>query len=183
MATREINPDCLWTIVRPTNIWGPWHSRYSREFWHVCARGWYVHPAVPSPVRSYGYIGNVIWQMKKLLQQESENIHRKVFYLGDRPERIIRWVESFHNELSGQKRMRSVPLPIIRMLAYLGDGISLVTRKPFYITSSRLRSMTTDYPTPMEPTFELLGNPPFSLEQGINKTATWLREGTTEVCL
>jgi len=39
--------------------------------------------------------------------------------------------------------------------------------------------MTTDYPTPMESTFELLGDPPFSLEQGIHKTATWLRESVS----
>ena len=179
LITREIDPDCLWTIVRPTNIWGPWHARYSREFWRICARGWYVHPAVRSPVRSYGYVGNVIWQMEKLLQQQSAEIHRKVFYLGDQPERIIRWVEGFHNELSGRKRMRSVPLAVVRMLAYLGDGISFIRRKPFYITSSRLRNMTTDYPTPMESTFELLGDPPFSLEQGIHETAAWLRERTT----
>jgi hypothetical protein len=43
------------------------------------------------------------------------------------------------------------------------------------INSSRFRSMTTNYETPMEPTFELLGESPYSLENGIRETAAWLR--------
>ena len=26
-AVRAANLECLWTIIRPTNIWGPWHPR------------------------------------------------------------------------------------------------------------------------------------------------------------
>jgi hypothetical protein len=35
--------------------------------------------------------------------------------------------------------------------------------------------MTVDYPTPMEATIECFGNPPFSLEQGVEETLRWLR--------
>ena len=31
--TRRADPSCCWTLVRPTNIWGPWHPRYLTEFW------------------------------------------------------------------------------------------------------------------------------------------------------
>jgi hypothetical protein len=46
--------------------------------------------------------------------------------------------------------------------------------KPFYITSSRYRSMVTDYVTPMDKTYSVLGQPKFSLQQGVNETLTWL---------
>jgi hypothetical protein len=49
-----------------------------------------------------------------------------------------------------------------------------VTGKPFYITSSRYRSMVTDYVTPMDQTYALLGQPKFSLEQGVAETVAWL---------
>jgi hypothetical protein len=35
--------------------------------------------------------------------------------------------------------------------------------------------MITNYETPMEPTFELLGENPYSLEDGIAETVKWLR--------
>ncbi len=174
--TRELNPDCIWTIVRPTNIWGPWHLRYAREFWRICERGWYFHPAVPSPVRSYGYVGNVIWQMQQLLKLPGGDTHQKVFYVGDQPRPIIEWIEGFHRALSGRRKMLSVPFLVLQSLAKVGDGISLITGRPFYITSSRLRSMITEYATPMERTFELLGMPPSDLKQGIEETVSWYRD-------
>src|SRR3981081_4444900 len=42
--TRDANLSGTWAIIRPTNIWGPWHMRYRREFWRVVERGLYVHP-------------------------------------------------------------------------------------------------------------------------------------------
>ena len=43
------------------------------------------------------------------------------------------------------------------------------------INSSRFRSMTTDYETPMERTFELFGENPYTLEAGIEETVNWLK--------
>jgi hypothetical protein len=53
--------------------------------------------------------------------------------------------------------------------------VTTITGKPFYITSSRYRSMVTDYIVPMEKTFTLLGPPKTSLQQGVNETTTWLQ--------
>jgi nucleoside-diphosphate-sugar epimerase len=172
--TRETDPGCVWTIVRPTNIWGPWHPRYPVEFWRICQRGLYFHPSVPSPVRSYGYVGNVVWQLEGILRQPAEAVHRRVFYLGDEPAPIDIWVEAFHRALSGRERMRRVPYPLLKLLAWVGDGIGAVSGRAFYLNSSRLRSMTTDYPTPMHETLELLGAPPYTLQEGVAKTVAWL---------
>lgn len=59
-------------------------------------------------------------------------------------------------------------------LLLTGDFITALTGKPFYITSSRYRSMVTDYVTPMEKTFTLLGQPGITLEQGVQETVSWL---------
>ena len=42
--TRAAHLPFPWTLIRPTNVWGPWHARYEREFWRVAHRGWYFHP-------------------------------------------------------------------------------------------------------------------------------------------
>lgn len=174
-VTRERDPDCVWTIVRPTNVWGPYHRRYAQEFWKVLDLGLYVHPGYPTPTRSYAYVGNVVWQLRQILGAPAEVVHRRVFYLGDRPVDIFKWIDGFHREIAGRHRMRIIPFCVVKALARIGDGITALTGRPFYITSSRLRSMTTDYLTPMEPTFAAFGEPPYSLEEGIRETAQWFK--------
>ena len=63
----------------------------------------------------------------------------------------------------------------LRAAGLAGDIITALTGKPFYITSSRYRSMVTDYITPMDKTYALLGKPKISLEQGVKETISWLR--------
>jgi nucleoside-diphosphate-sugar epimerase len=173
--TRRTNLACEWVIVRPTNIWGPWHPRYPQEFWRIAAKGLYVHPGGKPVVRCYGYVGNVADQIASLaLDQPAEKIHRQTFYVGDPPGDIYHWADAFCRTLTG-KPARKVPRPILRAAGLTGDLISTITGKPFYITSSRYHSMVTDYIVPIEKTFTLLGPPKTSLQQGVTETVTWLQ--------
>ncbi|MBB5350810.1 nucleoside-diphosphate-sugar epimerase [Haloferula luteola] len=173
--TRAADLPCCWTLIRPVNIWGPWHQRYSREFWRVVHRGLYIHPDLPAPTRTYGYVGNVVWQMARILELPVEKVNHKVLYVGDRQIPIDRWVFAFHQGIRGKDPLR-IPYPVIRSLAFVGDGFSRLMGRPFYINSSRLRSMTQDYLTDMEATMDLLGEPPYSMEEGVKETVHWLRE-------
>lgn len=173
--TRAAELPCTWTIVRPTNIWGPWHERYRREFWRVAARGWYVHPDGGPVVRCYGYVGNVVRQMRRLLELDAEIVNGQVFYLGDRPGDIARWVNAFSLALRG-RRVRVVPRALLAAAGRFGDFIARVVGRRFYIDSSRFRSMTSDYLVSMDRTFLILGPPPISLEQGVEETVSWLRQ-------
>ncbi len=172
--TRQANLTCCWTIVRPTNVWGPWHLRYRREFWRVLERGMYVHPGRQPVIRSYGYVKNVVHQMWRILQVPKSEVCGKTFYLGDAPANLIEWTNGFSRALTGHD-VRIVPRPLMRALALLGDAPTMITRRPFYINSSRYQSMITDYPTPMQPTFDTLGENPYSLADGIKETITWLQ--------
>jgi len=172
--TRQADLPVTWTIIRPTNIWGPWHMRYRREFWRVLERGWYVHPGREPVIRSYGYIGNVTHQIARIFDARSESVQGRTFYLGDRPINLLEWVNGFSRALAGRE-VRIVSRPLMRLLALAGDLPTRFTGKPFLINSSRLRSMTTDYDTPMGPTFDLLGENPYTLAQGINETVQWIR--------
>lgn len=175
--TRAANLPTTWTIVRPTNIWGPWHMRYRREFWRVVERGLYIHPGRQPVVRCYGYVGNVVDQIRKIFDAPRDAIHGKTIYVGDRPTDLFDWVNGFSKGLTG-KPVRVVPRSLMRALAFAGDIPSRLTGKPFLINSSRFRSMTTDYDTPIAETFTLLGENPYSLEEGIRETVQWLRSYT-----
>ena len=175
--TRAAQLHCTWTIVRPTNIWGPWHQRYQREFWRVVSKGLYIHPGGKPVVRCYGYVGNLLHQMRSILELPRETVHEQVFYLGDPPGDIIGWANGFSKALRGRPA-RVVPRFILRSLGLIGDVISSFTGKPFLLTSSRYRSMTSDYLVDMDKTFRVLGPPPITLEEGIAASADWYRKAT-----
>lgn len=169
---RAADLDCCWSIIRPVNVWGPYHERYSREFWKVASKGWYLHPDVPAPTRTYGYIGNVVWQINGILSAARESVDGEVFYVGDEPVRIDQWSIGFYRAFRGKEPLR-LPILLLKFLAVIGDCISWVTRKPFLITSSRLKSMTVDYLSPITKTEHLLGVAPYSLDEGIRETVEW----------
>ena len=172
---RAAGLSCTWTLIRPVNIWGPYHARYSDEFWKIAAAGLYFHPNVPAPTRTYGYIGNVVWQIMGLLDAPAEKVNGKVFYVGDQPITIDRWSIGFCRALRGKEPPR-IPMFVMKILARIGDFISVVIRRPFLLTSSRLNSMTADYLSPIDRTVDLLGESPYSLDEGICETAQWYME-------
>lgn len=173
--TRKADLTCCWTLVRPTNVWGPWHWRYPQEFWRIAAKGVYFHPGGAPVRRCYAYVGNVVWQMVRVLDLPEEQVNRSTFYVGDEVADIYGWASGFCVALCGRPAPK-IPRPVLRTIALAGDAITAVRGKPFYLTSSRFRSMTSDYPTPMEKTFEVIGRGPFTLQQGIDQTVAWLRE-------
>ncbi len=170
---RNANLDCCWTIVRPTNIWGPWHPRYPHEFWRVLKRGLYMHPKGPDVIRCYGYVGTVADQIMTILAMPIAAVDRKMVYLGDPPLRLIEWTNGFSLALTGRP-VRQVPLGVLRLIAVAGDAVQAATGRPAPLTSSRLRSMTESYTPPMTPTFALLGQPRSTLQEGIDETVRWL---------
>ena len=172
--TRDAKLKGCWTIIRPTNVWGPWHMRYRREFWRVLERGLYVHPGRRPVIRTYAYVKNVASQIEKIFEARRDLIDGKTLYVGDRPINLFDWANGFSRALTGRE-VRVIPRPLMRVLALVGDIPTRVTGKPFLINSSRYRSMITNYETPMEPTFELLGENPYTLEDGIHETVKWLR--------
>lgn len=173
LLTRAALRSDVWVTVRPTNIWGPWHPRYPKEFWHVLQRGLYVHPRRPDTQRTYGYVGNVADQMWAALTLSADQVCGRVFYLGDPPMRLREWVDEFAEALTG-RRARTVPAAVLRALAAVGDvAAKLGVRAP--LTTSRFRSMTEDYITPTTESVRALGTRGVSLREGVRETVAWLQ--------
>jgi|ERR1700722_3829003 len=169
--TRAADLECSWTIIRPTAVWGAGHPFLPDGLWKLMAQGKYFHPSHDPVIRSYGYVKNVAWQIEKLLQSEADMVNRKVFYVADGNIRQYDWVNSFAKQLTGRD-VRTVPVSFISLLARIGDGMRAIgLRFPMY--SSRYLNLITSNPVPIEPTLQLLGLPPYSLDQGVQETATW----------
>jgi GlcNAc-P-P-Und epimerase len=177
MTEKQLSSSTLsmaWTIIRPTNIWGPWHLRYPFEFWKVLAEKKYLHPGHTKVIRSYGYVGNVTNQILTILEKPTEFIHKKVYYVGDRPIDLYDWVNGFSLKQTG-KKVKVVPRFIVFLLAIIGEFFLLLKLR-FPITLSRYRSMTTNNPANMEKTFVELGEAKYSLAEGIDETVMWMKK-------
>lgn len=162
-----------WVIVRPTNVWGPWHPRYPREFWNVLSRGLYLHPAGRPARKTYGYVTNVCAQMWAALTLPADRVLGKVFYLGDPPIDLKEWADAFSNALVGRP-VRVVPTLALRALALVGD-VGRILGLRFPLTSTRFHSMTQDYLVPIDESLETLGRPAKNLQTGVEETVRWLR--------
>ena len=172
---RDSGLKCHWTIVRPTNVWGPWHPRYPQEFWRVLGRGLYFHPRQREPViRSYGYVKNVVAQISSILTLNADVVDRKTFYVGDSPIDLLDWVNEFSSAQIGRKVVE-VPRSVLGCIAKVGDILGMAGFN-FPLSSSRLRSMTISNPVPMAKTFELIGHGPYTMEEGVKETVNWLRK-------
>jgi len=179
IATREAGLTCAWTIIRPTTIWGPFSLRYRDIMFKVMKKGLYFHPSNKKVIRSYGYVGNVVWQIERMLTLPGEQVNGKVFYVGDQPVDLRIWVEAISRRLTGRS-VRYIPSWLVRSIA-LGGDILAAARIPFPITTGRYRSMTSDYITPMDRTIAALGEAPFSLEDAVDKTITWYENGSERI--
>jgi len=96
---KKANLECEWLIIRPTNIWGPYHNIYPEGLWKQITKGRYLHPGNSIILRSYGYIGNVIYQINKLFDAQKKVVEGKIFYVGDPPINLFDWVNKFSNSL------------------------------------------------------------------------------------
>ncbi|MGI9627510.1 MAG: NAD-dependent epimerase/dehydratase family protein [Longimicrobiales bacterium] len=161
-----------WTIIRPVNIWGPWHERYRREFWRVAARGLYVHPAGPPVLRTYGYVGNVVWQIGEILNAPTALVHEGTFYVGDEPIDVFDWADAFCRALRGRGAPR-VPRPALRLLAGLGDAVTTLGGR-FPLTSSRFGNMIQSYHADTKTTVDVFGHAPYSLASGVEESVSWI---------
>ncbi len=167
---------CQWCIVRPTGIWGPWFGEPYRRFFLMVARGRYVHPGGTDAPKSLGYVGNVAFQIEKLLTAPDEKFHAQTFYLSDYTPLVIRnWADTISQRLRGRP-VRRVPGPLMRIAALAGDALKLCGVKNPPITTFRLRNMKADTSgIPLDNIQVLTGSLPYSLQQGVDETIAWLR--------
>lgn len=171
--TRKFGLSCEWIIVRPTTIWGPWNFTHVNGFFSVLRKGLYFHPGRKPILKSYGYVGNVAYQIVRLLEAPADEIHHKTFYVGDPPIDLRLWVDEFSQMLRG-KKVRAAPIFAMKLIASLGDLFETFRMKS-PLTSFRLNNMTIDNIIDVEETLAVAGPSPYSLKAGVQETVEWLK--------
>ncbi|GAB4043911.1 NAD-dependent epimerase/dehydratase family protein [Spirosoma litoris] len=171
--THNANLECVWTIVRPANIWGPWHMRYPVELWKIIDKGYYFHPASHPVIRTYGYVKNIVHQIYQMVISDPSIVNKKTFYVGDAPIDSYEWLNSISMRLKG-KRLKRVPTGIFKTIAEGGDFLRKI-KIPFPLYSERFRNMIEDYPAPTDITINTFGVANDNLDENVIETINWLK--------
>lgn len=171
--TREINPNCDWVFLRPTSIWGPWFKIPYRNFFDMVLSHKYFHIGHKSCTKTYGYIGNAIYQIEQILFTDTSSNSDKVYYLGDEPTNIEEWA----NEIAtvNNQKIPRLPFGIFKVIALLGDGLKKLGIS-FPMTSFRLKNMSTDNILDLKNTDQIAPEKPFTRIEGIKATLDWLNQ-------
>ncbi len=168
---------CSWVIIRPTSVWGPWFGVPYRNYFLQIAKDQYFHLGKTKTLKTFGFVGNVIVQIAKLMEAPIEEVNQKIFYLADyQPYDVREWSNLIQKEIKS-KKIKALPMGIIRMMAIVGDLAKVFgwTNPP--ITSFRLKNMlTNNFVYDLNPIKKIIPDLPFSTELGVHATVEWLKK-------
>ena len=170
----ENEPHCDWAIIRPTSIWGPWFKEPYRNFFDMVMTHRYFHIGHKGCTKTYGYVGNSVYQIKEILFNSTTDRNNKVFYIGDNPPTNI---EEWANEIAQEINYKIIRMPIVilKLAAICGDFLKCIGIS-FPMTTFRLKNMTTDNLVNLSNTYEIASNPPYNRIEGIKHTLSWIKQ-------
>lgn len=163
-----------WLIVRPTSIWGPHFGVPYRTFFDSVRARRYFKVQGKRPLKSFGYVGNLVYQVENLLANLSANESlQTAYWLSDfEPTDINDW----SNEIAAEfdvKAPRELPYRALKVVARAGDVLAKAGTSP-PLTSFRLANLLTDmvYDTSREQA--ICGELPYSRQRGVEITCDWV---------
>ena len=166
---------CDWCIIRPSSIWGEYFEIPYKKFFDMVLAKKYFHIGRKGCTKTYGYVGNAVYQIERILFSSTGDIDNKVFYIGDYiPTNIEEWADEISLEAFG-KRIFHMPYWILKCAAIFGDFLK-VFQVNFPMTSFRLKNMITNNIVPLQNTEEIAPKLPFDRIDGIKRTLKWIKE-------
>lgn len=159
-----------WTIIRPTNIWGPLHPFFPHELWRYLEKGYYFHPGFRPIKKYYGYVGNAVNQILSITHKEDITA-QKVFYITDEPIDSYDWMNAFSLALR-HKRAHRIPRVLWYVMALAGTTLERFSlRGP--MDTDRYFRLTVNESVPHQKTLAIAGPPQYSLVDGVKLSIEW----------
>ena len=163
-----------WIIVRPTSLWGPWFDIPYKNFFDTINKNLYVHPKGRRVFKKFGFIGNSVFILDKLMFNDTLNTH--TLYLSDfRVLEVKQWADIISYKIHGHN-VKSVPLFVLKLLALSGDILKIIGYKSPPITSFRLDNLLTTMDYNTSEVEQVVGQLPYNLEEATSITYDWYKE-------
>ncbi len=169
-----------WMILRPTSIWGPWFDTPYKEFFLSIVNSYYIHPKGLRVQKSFGYVGNSVYILEKLLTSNPEHLQGKTLYLSDyQPIEVKEWADLIARK-NGTTPPREVPVELLQVLAFVGDWLKRWGWKKPPLTTFRLKNLMTNMLYDITELESVCGPLPFTIESGVDLTLEWLNKRKLE---
>jgi nucleoside-diphosphate-sugar epimerase len=165
--------DYDWLIFRPTSIWGPWFDEPYKDFFDLVIKGRYVHPRGILVSKSFGYVGNSVFLLEKMIHADNKLLG-KTLYLSDTTNLDVL---SFANEirrLNNQSDICEVPYFFLFIAALIGTTMSLIGFSRVPLTMFRLNNLITTMIYNVDDLKQFCDPLPFDQTTGIRKTLEWM---------
>jgi nucleoside-diphosphate-sugar epimerase len=173
---RRGNLEIPWLLIRPTSIWGPWFDIPYKGFFAAVRKGFYVHPAGEKLHKTYGFVGNVVHQIRAFLEAPAGLVHARTFYVADYQAIEVRQFAELIRAAFGAPPVRDVPLILMKTLAAGGDVIKKLGMRNPPLTSFRLNNVRAQMTYDLSATESVVGPLPYDLKQSVELTVEWMKE-------
>ena len=167
---------CPWLILRPTSIWGPWFGTPYNDFFMSVIHSYYIHPKNRSIKKSFGYIGNAVYQINRLLDDFPVEFDKKTMYLCDyEPINVYEWSKQIANSYGNRPPMQ-VDLGLLKLIAKFGDLLKKLGYREPPLTTFRLNNILTNMIYDTQAMEKHCGELPFSQSEGTLETLDWIAQ-------
>jgi nucleoside-diphosphate-sugar epimerase len=178
VTRHECGNSIPWVLVRPTGIWGPWFDIPYRNFFDTVRRGFYVHPGDARTRKSYGFVGNTVHQLDRLLYAGFDRAQARTLYVADPPVEILPWSRQIASAF-GVRQPAIVPYALLAVGAKIGDLVQKLGWQNPPLTSFRLDNLTTDMVVDYMLAADVTGEGPYRMDDAIGITIDWMSHGHT----
>jgi len=160
-----------WAIIRPTNIWGPYHPFFSYELWRYLHLRYYIHPGYQPIIKYYGYVSNAVEQILQVALSDSKDVSGGVYYITDSAIDNADWMNGFSLLLTG-KMIRRVPVFLWWIMAMSGNFFNFFNLK-FPVNTDRFFRLTVNEFIPEFMIVNIPADKTVSLDEGIRRSVEW----------
>ena len=165
-----------WIIVRPSTVWGPKMGNHYLNFFKYINRGLYFNVTNKKCFKSFSYIGNLIFQMEKLLLADSHLVNKKTFYLSDyKPLELQNWTKNISINLNN-KKVYSIPIQLSLLIGWAFKiliFLKLIKKAPISIYN--IKNISTSYVNNND-LLKITGPLPYNLNDAIIETTNWFKK-------
>lgn len=170
---KNLRSDCLFTIFRPTSLWGPWFSSPYGDFFNLVLNNFYIHPYKKNLRRNYGFILNCIDKLIFAIENKI-SFNNNYFYLCDyEPINTYEWAKTI-SQIHFNRNIKSLNHKIFYPVAKVCDLFNKIGLN-FPFSSRRYSNMTTSAVFPTDDLKQLLCPEKYDLREAVEITLKWLK--------
>ncbi|CSF42119.1 NAD dependent epimerase/dehydratase family [Shigella sonnei] len=176
----QANPQTRFTILRPQSLFGPHDKVFIPRLAHMMHHyGSILLPHGGSALVDMTYYENTVHAMWLASQEACDKLPSgRVYNITNGEHRTLRSiVQKLIDELNIDCRIRSVPYPMLDMIARSMERLGRKSAKEPPLTHYGVSKLNFDFTLDITRAQEELGYQPIiTLDEGIEKTAAWLRD-------